>query len=57
MFCLLCGAIPSDTIEFMDSVDHPLDWWAYGGFPAVMRDMVCSKVEARHRVRPKITKQ
>ena len=23
----------------MDAVDHPLDWWAYGGYPAVMREL------------------
>jgi hypothetical protein len=38
----------------MDSVDHPLDWWAYGGYPAVMRERRCTKTVARHKVRKKI---
>jgi hypothetical protein len=38
----------------MDKVDHPLDWWAYGGYPAVMRELNCDEREARRRVRLKI---
>lgn len=38
----------------MDSVDHPLDWWAYGGYPAVMRELGCSQATARHKVHAKI---
>lgn len=38
----------------MDSVDHPLDWWAYGGYPAVMRELGCTKTVARHKVRDRI---
>jgi hypothetical protein len=38
----------------MDSVDHPLDWWAYGGYPAVMRELKCSKTTALHNVRQKL---
>ncbi len=38
----------------MDSVDHPLDWWAYGGYPAVMRELQCTKTVARHKVHQKI---
>ncbi len=38
----------------MDSVEHPLDWWAYGGYPAVMRELRCTKTVARHRVRARI---
>jgi hypothetical protein len=38
----------------MDSVDHPLDWWAYGGYKAVMRELDCSEAEARRRVRLKL---
>ncbi len=38
----------------MDSVDHPLDWWAYGGYPAVMRELGCTKTVARHKVHAKI---
>lgn len=35
----------------MDAVGHPLDWWAYGGYPAVMRELGCTKTIARHKVR------
>lgn len=38
----------------MDAVEHPLDWWAYGGYPAVMRELGCTKTEARHKVHRKI---
>ena len=38
----------------MDSVEHPLDWWAYGGYPAVMRELSCDKTTARHKVHQKI---
>lgn len=38
----------------MDSVDHPLDYWAYGGYPAVMRELHCTKAQARHLVHQKI---
>ncbi len=38
----------------MDIVDHPLDWWAYGGYPAVMRELSCTKTIARHKVHAKI---
>lgn len=38
----------------MDQVQHPLDWWAYGGYPAVMRELNCSEPAARHKVRLKI---
>lgn len=38
----------------MDSVDHPLDWWAYGGYPAVMRELICDKTVARHKVLAKL---
>ncbi len=38
----------------MDSVDHPLDWWAYGGYTAVMRELKCTKTTARHKVYAKI---
>ena len=38
----------------MDQVEHPLDWWAYGGYPAVMRELKCTKSEARHEVHRKI---
>ena len=38
----------------MDQVEHPLDWWAYGGYPAVMRELRCSQAHARHQVHEKI---
>lgn len=38
----------------MDAVEHPLDWWAYGGYPAVMRELECSEAAARRRVRLKL---
>ncbi|MDP9368606.1 MAG: hypothetical protein M3Q03_10090 [Chloroflexota bacterium] len=38
----------------MDSVEHPLDWWAYGGYPAVMRELACTQAVARHKVHAKI---
>lgn len=38
----------------MDTVDHPLDWWAYGGYDAVMREAKCTEAEARRRVRLKL---
>jgi hypothetical protein len=41
--------------KHMDLVDHPLDWWAYGGYPAVMRELACSKAAARRKVHAKIT--
>ncbi len=38
----------------MDAVRHPLDWWAYGGYPMVMRELGCIKTVARHKVHAKI---
>lgn len=38
----------------MDSVEHPLDWWAYGGYTAVIRELGCTKTVARHKVHQKI---
>ncbi|MDP9471866.1 MAG: hypothetical protein M3Q71_14595 [Chloroflexota bacterium] len=38
----------------MDSVEHPLDWWAYGGYEMVMRELGCTKTTARHKVHAKI---
>ncbi len=38
----------------MDAVEHPLDWWAYGGYPSVMRELNCDKTVARHKVRAKL---
>ena len=38
----------------MDTVEHPLDWWANGGYAAVMRELRCTKTVARHKVRQKI---
>ncbi len=38
----------------MDSVDHPLDWWAYGGYPEVVRQTGWSLPKARREVRKAI---
>lgn len=38
----------------MDAVGHPLDWWAYGGYQMVMRELKCTQTIARHKVRAKI---
>jgi hypothetical protein len=38
----------------MDPLEHPLDWWAYGGYPAVMRELNCTEPAARRKVRLKI---
>jgi hypothetical protein len=38
----------------MDSVEHPLDCWAYRGYPTVMCELGCTKTVARHKVRQKI---
>jgi len=38
----------------MDALEHPLDWWAYGGYEMVMRELGCTKAVARHKVRVKI---
>ena len=40
--------------QFMDAVDHPLDWWAVGGYRLVMHELKCSKTIARHKVHAKI---
>lgn len=34
----------------MDSVDHPLDWWALDGYERVMRETGLAKPQARHAV-------
>lgn len=38
----------------MDPVDHPLDWWAYGGYAFVMRETGWSLPHARREVRKAI---
>lgn len=38
----------------MDPVEHPIDWWAYGGYRMVMRELKCTKTVARHKVHAKI---
>jgi hypothetical protein len=37
----------------MDAVEHPLDWWAFGGYDLVRRELHCAEAEARRRVRLK----
>ncbi len=34
----------------MDPISHPLDWWAYGGYTAVIRETGWSKEKARREV-------
>jgi hypothetical protein len=38
----------------MDAIEHPLDWWALGGYERVMRELHCSKAVARHKVHAQI---
>jgi hypothetical protein len=38
----------------MAPLEHPLDWWAYGGYQAVMRELGCSEAAARRSVRLKL---
>lgn len=38
----------------MDSVSHPLDWWAYGGYPEVRRHTGWSLARARREVKKAI---
>jgi hypothetical protein len=35
----------------MDSVPHPLDWWAYGGYDEVIRQTGWTRPRARREVR------
>lgn len=38
----------------MDSVRHPLDWWAYGGYAEVVRQTGWNLPKARREVRKAI---
>ena len=38
----------------MDHLEHPLDWWAHGGYAEVMHRMNCTKPVARRTVNRKI---
>jgi hypothetical protein len=38
----------------MDSVRHPLDWWAYGGYAEVVRNTGWNRAKARREVRKAI---
>jgi hypothetical protein len=38
----------------MDPVNHPLDWWAYGGYPDVMRQTGWNLARARREVKKAI---
>src|SRR5829696_2188579 len=46
------NVLRSSTVEVhhgsMNPIEHPLDWWAYGGYPMVMRELRCTKTQARH---------
>jgi hypothetical protein len=33
----------------MNAAEPPLDWWAVGGYPAIIRELDCSDVVARRR--------
>lgn len=35
----------------MDAVEHPLEWWALGGYPGVTRVAACSEVGVGSRAR------
>ena len=35
----------------IDSIEHPLDWWAYGGYAEVMRQLGCTHAQARRTVK------
>jgi hypothetical protein len=41
----------------MDPVSHPLDWWAYGGYPEVQRHTGWSLARARREVKKAIKAQ
>jgi hypothetical protein len=38
----------------MDAINHPLDWWAFGGYPEVIRNTGWSLPQARREVRTAI---
>jgi hypothetical protein len=38
----------------MDPVQHPLDWWAYGGYAEVMRQTGWNLAKARREVKKMI---
>jgi len=38
-------------LETMDPVQHPLDWWAYGGYQEVIRHTGWNLAKARREVR------
>jgi len=38
----------------MDQVQHPLDWWAFGGYEEVMRNTGWNIAKARRAVRKAI---
>jgi hypothetical protein len=41
-------------VNLVDPVSHPLDWWAYGGYPEVMRHTGWSLARARREVKKAI---
>lgn len=41
-------------MDSMDSLEHPLDWWAYGGYPEVMRQLGCTHAQARRSVKQRL---
>ncbi len=38
----------------MDSINHPLDWWAFGGYAEVIRHTGWNPAKARREVRTAI---
>lgn len=47
--CLLIS--PVGIVKYMYLVQHPLDWWAYGGYTEVVRQTGWSLPKARREVR------
>lgn len=48
--CVFPTVTHPGKIKGMDSVDHPLDWWALGGYARVMRETGLTKPQARRAV-------
>lgn len=44
----------SSNVVCMDQIQHPLDWWAYGGYNEVRRNTGWSLAKARREVRKTI---
>lgn len=44
-------------MKSMDQVQHPIDWWAYGGYAEVVRRTRWALPRARREVRKAIKRQ